>query len=133
MKKGACLNSEISYVISQMGHFDQLTIGDVGLPVPREVRKIDLAVTFGTPEFLKVLDVVLGELKIQRAIIASEMRECNPGIYKKTVGRLIVEGAEVVEVSHDELKRRSAGSRAIIRTGECTAYANVILESNVSF
>ena len=34
MKKGICLNSEVSYVIAKLGHFDTLTIGDAGLPVP---------------------------------------------------------------------------------------------------
>ena len=33
MKKGKLLNSEISSVISQMGHTDSLTIGDCGLPI----------------------------------------------------------------------------------------------------
>ena len=42
-------------------------------------------------------------------------------------------GVKVEIVSHDELKQLSAKSKAVVRTGECTAYSNVILESNVSF
>lgn len=53
MKKIGCLNSELSYVISKLGHFDTLTIGDYGLPVPKGVQRIDLAVTY--EEFLHLM------------------------------------------------------------------------------
>ena len=53
MKKIGCLNSELSYVISKLGHFDTLTIGDCGLPVPKGVQRIDLAVTYGVPSFYR--------------------------------------------------------------------------------
>ena len=42
-------------------------------------------------------------------------------------------GVTVVEVPHVELKAQSASSVAVVRTGECHPYCNVILESNVSF
>lgn len=133
MKKRVCLNSGVSHVIADMGHFEQLTIGDAGLPVPKNVEKIDLAVTFGTPRFLEVVDVILSELKIQKAIIASEMKIYNVAMYENLKERLIHEGAEIMEIPHEEFKKLTSESRAVVRTGECTAYSNVILESNVSF
>lgn len=42
-------------------------------------------------------------------------------------------GVEVVEVPHEQFKKLSASSVAIVRTGECKPFSNVILESNVSF
>lgn len=39
----------------------------------------------------------------------------------------------VTEVPHDEFKRLSQASEVIVRTGECTPYANVILKSGVVF
>lgn len=68
MKKTQVINSDIFRVISQMGHFDTLSIGDAGMPVPRETEKIDLAVSQGIPSFLQVLDNVLTELEVQREI-----------------------------------------------------------------
>lgn len=133
MKKSACLNSEVSYLIADMGHFDQLTISDAGLPVPGSVQKIDLAVTYGVPRFLEVLEVVLGELDIQKAVIAEELKGCNRDMYERLTKRLAQEAVQILEVPHEELKKLSSGSRAVIRTGECTAYSNVILESRVSF
>ena len=51
MKKTKVINSDISRVIAQMGHFDKLSIGDAGMPVPRTTEKIDLAVTNGVHQF----------------------------------------------------------------------------------
>lgn len=133
MKKGTCLNSEVSYVIAKLGHFDTLTIGDAGLPIPEGVQRIDLAVKLGLPGFRDVLETVLSEMKIQKATIASEIAQVNPELYKYLKDRIAQEGAQLVLIPHEELKRQSASSKAVIRTGECKAYANVILESNVTF
>ena len=133
MKKGTCLNSEVSYVIAKLGHFDTLTIGDAGLPIPDGVQRIDLAVKLGLPGFRDVLETVLSEMKIQKATIAAEMVEINPELYEYMKARIAQEGAELVLIPHEELKRQSASSKAVVRTGECKAYANVILESNVTF
>ncbi|PIW12307.1 MAG: D-ribose pyranase, partial [Candidatus Infernicultor aquiphilus] len=40
---------------------------------------------------------------------------------------------EVKFISHEELKELSKQARAIIRTGECSPYANIILISGVIF
>ena len=38
-EKGKVINSDISRVIAQMGHFDKLSIGDAGMPVPLVLKK----------------------------------------------------------------------------------------------
>ena len=83
MKKAKMINSELSYVISQMGHTDSLTIGDCGLPIPPETKRIDLALTHNVPTFIQTLDVVLEELCVEEAIIASEIKEKNLEEYRK--------------------------------------------------
>ena len=40
------LNSDISKLLSDLGHTDTIIIADCGLPVPDGVKKIDLALTF---------------------------------------------------------------------------------------
>lgn len=54
MYKTGILNSDISKVLSDLGHTDQIVIGDCGLPVPKDVKKIDLALTLG-PKFSRSL------------------------------------------------------------------------------
>ena len=68
MKKIGCLNS------SKLGHFDTLTVGDCGLPVPKGVQRLDLAVTYGVPSFYQVFDVIDKEAKFQKATIAAELK-----------------------------------------------------------
>ena len=58
MKRQGILNSDISRVLSYMGHTDTICIGDCGLPIPDETERIDLAVKFGQPSFMDVLEEV---------------------------------------------------------------------------
>ncbi|MGN1282088.1 MAG: D-ribose pyranase [Succinivibrio sp.] len=133
MKKIGCLNSELSYVISKLGHFDTLTVGDCGLPVPKGVQRIDLAVTYGVPAFKDVFNVIDAEAKFQKVTIASESKTMNREFYEMIHSWADRNGVEVAEIPHEEFKKLSAGSVAVVRTGECKPYCNVILESNVSF
>lgn len=132
MKKTKLLNSGISSVISRMGHTDMLTIGDCGLPIPQGVERIDLALKLGVPGFLETLDTVLDELCVERIILAEEIQTASPEMHQKILERFS-DRVQVEYVPHSEFKRRSAQSRAIVRTGECTSYANVILCSGVTF
>lgn len=49
MKKGVLLNSDVSAVVSRLGHTDQIAICDAGLPIPAVTPRIDLALTQGVP------------------------------------------------------------------------------------
>ena len=131
MKKIGVINGPISELIAKMGHYDMLMLGDAGLPIPPGVRRIDLALCQGVPSFIQTLRVVLSELKLQSVVVASEMQEVSPELYKKTLNEL--DGVEVELVSHEELKAMSQKAVAVIRTGEFTPYANIILKSGVVF
>jgi len=131
MKKLNLINSEISYVISKMGHTDSLTICDSGLPIPSEVQRIDLALKRGLPTFLDTLDSVLEELQVEEIILASEIIEISNDLYKEIIKRF--ENIKITTVSHEEFKNLTKSSKAIVRTGEYTPYANVILKSGVVF
>lgn len=139
MKKGVLLNSQLSYVISDLGHTESLTIGDAGLPVPENVEKIDLAVRKGIPDFLSVLSAVLSELRVEKVIMAEEIKSASSELHQKIVERINeMEEKESIRVeieyvSHQTFKSRTQESRAVVRTGEFTPYANVILVSGVVF
>jgi D-ribose pyranase len=64
MKKNGILNSEISRVLSYMGHTDCIAIGDCGLPIPNETERIDLALAFGIPTFMQTLEIVAKDMKL---------------------------------------------------------------------
>jgi len=139
MKKGVLINSEISYVVSQMGHFDGLTICDAGLPVPEGVKRIDLAVTGGIPSFMDTVKAVVSELQVQDVEIAEEFKEVSPALHQELLEFLAAVAAErgkdisLRYMSHEEFKKNTAESKAVVRTGEYTPFANVILKSGVVF
>lgn len=131
MKKTTLINSQISSVIAKMGHFDTLTIGDIGLPIPDGPERIDLALMKGVPTFLDVLACVLTELEVQRVFIASEMQQMNAPLYEKITQSF--KDIEIVKVPHEAFKTLTKECKAMVRTGECLPYANIILESGVTF
>lgn len=131
MKKSVLINSEISSVISKMGHTDMLTICDSGLPIPKNVERIDLALKHGIPTFLDTVDTVLEELKVEEVIIACEMEEVSTKLYKEIENRF--EDIKITKIDHEEFKAVTKDSMAIVRTGEFTPYANIILKSGVVF
>ncbi len=130
MKKSALLNSEISYEIAKLGHTQTLTIGDAGLPVPAGVKRIDLAVVKGVPSFLQVLDAVLSEMKVEKITLAEEIRLKAPRLHEQIWNLFNV---EIEYVPHERFKELTKQSAAIVRTGETTPYANIILTSGVTF
>jgi len=132
MRKTVLLNSSISAVISQMGHTDMLTVGDCGLPIPDGVERIDLALKLGVPAFLETLDVILEELCVEKIILAEEIKAVSPDMHAAVLARF-GDKVQVEYVPHVQFKAETAKSKAVVRTGECTAYANVILCSGVTF
>ena len=137
MKKNGILNSDISRVLSYMGHTDRICIGDCGLPVPDETERIDLTVKFGTPSFMEVLEEVGKDMKIEKVILAEEIKEQNPEQLKNILdflGRLETGFTPEIEyVKHTELKEKTKDCKAVIRTGETTPYSNIILQSGCIF
>ncbi|AXY24948.1 D-ribose pyranase [Suicoccus acidiformans] len=132
MKKHGILNSEISTVLSQMGHTDQLTIGDCGLPIPDEVKRIDLALKAGKPSFIEVLSILLEDMHIEKVILAEEIKLNNKDVHRKMLD-MLPDDIDIEYVSHETFKSKTSSSKAIIRTGEITPFSNIILQSNVFF
>ena len=131
MKKIGILNQPLSAVIAGLGHMDALVIADAGLPIPGETQRIDLALSEGIPSFLDTLRVVLEEMQVERAIVAKEMMEVSPEIHQAM--KEILGDVPIDAVTHLAFKEQTRSARAVIRTGEFTPYANVILMAGVLF
>ncbi len=131
MKKRGVLNKELNTVFASLGHTDMIVIADCGLPIPEEVTRIDLSVVKGFPSFLSVLDPILEELEIEAITIAEEMQSHNQIMYQEIQKRFTNTTTHIV--SHEQLKEMMKSAKAVIRTGEATPYANMILHSGVNF
>ncbi len=132
MRKNALLHTDINWLLSDLGHRDRIAIADAGLPVPEKVRKIDLALKCGLPDFISVLEIIVKELEYEEAYLAEEIKAKNPGNHRKIRGILGPDN-EIIYISHEQFKEETAECRAVIRTGECTPYSNIILTAGVIF
>ena len=131
MRRGGIVHPELARVLASLGHGDVLVIADVGLPVPPGVERIDLAYRLGAPGFADVVSAVADELVAEQVVVAAEAQQANPDAV--TAVRAAFPGCDLDQVPHEELKQYSARARAVVRTGEATPYANVLIRSGVPF
>ncbi len=127
MKRAGILHPDISHLLASTGHTDYFTICDRGFPVPLEPERIDLALVEGIPTVLDVLRAVHAEFVIDRIVVAEEaalVSADHVAALKEIVGT-----ERVMMMSHLALKELSRGTRATIRTGDATPYANIIVVS----
>lgn len=125
MKKIGIINAPIASIIAHLEHSDMLTVADAGLPTPASTQRIDLALKPGTPGFLETLEVVLREMYVEKAYVSEDILTISPQIY--TGIQNLLENVPIEALPHIEFKRLSGSTKAIIRTGEYTPFANVIL------
>ena len=131
MNRTTLLHAELSGVIARLGHGDLLVIGDAGLPIPDGPSRIDLAVSANVPRFADVLAAVLAEMQVEAALIADEFAPANATVHAELMRQLA--RTPVSAVSHQPFKAMTRDARAIVRTGEFSPYANVILRAGVVF
>lgn len=134
MKKTPLLNIALSRLVASLGHGDLVVIGDAGLPVPPGVELIDLALTPGVPDFIGTLRVVLSEMQVERHVLAEEIfAKAPPALV--SLERLNGEGLLGARqaMAHEDFKQLTRQARAVVRTGECQPYSNIILVAGVTF
>ncbi|MBM7454796.1 D-ribose pyranase [Oceanisphaera litoralis] len=139
MKKTTLLNSHLSALVARVGHTDDIVLADAGLPIPAGPERIDLAVSPGLPGLQPMLAALLSELQLESVVLAEEIKTVSPDLHRLLLSQL-AEAADaqgrdipVNYISHADFKRQNAGARAVVRTGECTPYANIILRCGVPF
>lgn len=130
MKKSPLLNIALSQLVASLGHGDMVVIGDAGLPSQPGVPLIDLALTHGVPGFIQTVQTVLTEMQVEHHVVASELQANNPAMAQQVAALGLPDARQL---SHEEFKQLSKRARAIVRTGECSPYANVILVAGVVF
>jgi D-ribose pyranase len=128
MKEIGLLNREISDVISRLGHGDEICICDAGLAIPNGVRDIDISLKDNSPGLIEVLAEILKYFSVEKLIIAKETKIVNPSMFERILEQFNKE-IKIEVIPHVKLKERTKRVKAIIRTGEFTAYTNIILIS----
>ncbi|CAL2064897.1 D-ribose pyranase [Streptomyces murinus] len=126
MKKSGILNRHLAGALAELGHGDKVLVCDAGMPIPSGPRVVDLAFRAGVPSFAEVFAGLVDELVLEGATVAEELRGGHLDLVERQFANLDF-------VPHERLKELSAGARLIVRTGEASPYANVLLRCGVFF
>lgn len=127
MLKSEILNAPLLGALATCGHTDTVVIADCGLPIPEGPTVIDLAFVQGQLSFEQVLDVLTRNMMIEHSTLATEAKD---GAVQQLCES---KGLKPEFISHEELKAELPAAKIIVRTGESTPYANVILHCGVAF
>ena len=77
MKKRGIINAQLAGLLAGLGHKDLFMVADGGMPVPKGVEIVDLALCGGVPTFRQVMDAVLDEVQVEGYTLAEEIVENN--------------------------------------------------------
>jgi D-ribose pyranase len=126
MKHGRILNAELSKAIAMMGHGDLFMVCDAGFPIPLDRWRIDLAVTHNIPDLYTVLELVLGELTIEKVLYADTVRDYNQPLLDRLEKLMVGTGAEMEVVPNDQMLSDVAQkAKVIVRTGAFNPWGNI--------
>ncbi len=126
MQLSGLIHADLVGALAGLRHTDLFAISDSGLPVQPGVPVIDLGVVYGLPGFVSVLRPVLATVDVEAAWVSKDIESQNPDIL-----RVLEEHVSPERLDHEDFKSRVEGCRFVVRTGEATPYANVILRSGV--
>ena len=131
------ISPELLKILHEMGHSDEIVIGDGNFPAASNAKRLIRADGHGVPE---LLDAILQLLPLDTYVEAPVMLmqvtpgdDVDPVIWKEY--RKIVDKHQA-DVNFEEIERfafyeRARDAYAIVATGESALYANVILKKGV--
>jgi len=128
MKEIGIINRGMAMAISEQGHQDLLMVVDAGFAIPKEIDVIDLSLSKNVPMVIDVLKELKKYHSVEKMIIAKETQNTSPTMFIG-ITKVWGENMDIELIDHTELKLMANNVKAIIRTGDFTAYGNVILVS----
>jgi len=128
MLKTGILNPHVLNLLARFRHTNTLVIADRGFPFWPQIETVDLSLVDDVPTVLQVLSAVRGHCIVGKAWMAKEFLGAND---RRTRSKFVtaLKGASLSFEPHVEFKKRVPSTIGLIRTGDTTQYANVILES----
>ncbi len=128
MLKTGILNPQINSLLSQVRHTNTLIIADRGFPFWPTIETVDISLVDDVPTVLQVLAALRTNFVIGKAWMAREFLRQNNARTRIAFARAL-QGIELKHEPHINLKKRIPHAIGLIRTGDTTQYANIVLES----
>ncbi len=128
MLKTGILNPQLASLLARVRHTNTLVIADRGFPFWPGMETVDLSIVDNLPSVLQVLAAIRPNYVIGKAWMAQEFLKVNAKpVQKRFITAL--RGASLKFEPHVDFKKRVPHAIGLIRTGDATPYANMILES----
>jgi D-ribose pyranase len=128
MLKAGILNPSINSLLSRVRHTNTLVIADRGFPFWPNIETVDISLVDDVPMVLDVVCAILPNFQVGSAFMATEFKAANVEKVQLAFQEAF-RGVILTFESHTNLKSRVGKSIGLIRTGDTTQYANVVLES----
>ena len=122
------LNPAVLSLLARVRHTNSLVVADRGFPSWPTVETVDLSLVDDVPTVLQVMRAVRSNFVIGQAFMAEEFLRVNPAAVQ-TAFADVLNGLPLTHEPHREFKQRVPGAIGLIRTGDTTPYANMILVS----
>ena len=128
MLKTGILNPRINWLLSRVRHTNILVLADRGFPCWPMIETVDVSVVDDLPTVLQLLGAIRPNFRIGKAWMAREFLKHNDAQTRGAFAQAL-SGIQLKHEAHVELKKRVPRAIGLIRTGDTTQYANIILES----
>jgi D-ribose pyranase len=128
MLKSGILNPAINSLLSRVRHTNMLVIADRGFPFWNDMETVDISLVDDIPTVLQVLAAIRQNYVIGKIYMAEEFKQVNTDDTLTTFTH-VMQNISVQYEPHEMLKKRVPEAIGLIRTGDTTQYANMILVS----
>ena len=128
MLQSGIINPHVLSLVARIRHTNTLVIADWAFPHWTEIEVVDISLTPGIPTVLEVLELLKPNFKIGEIWKAEEFLDTNSS---EVVERFSASfgNVKITREPHIDFKKRVPQAIGLIRTGDPTAYGNIILES----
>ena len=128
MRETGHINREICDIPSTLGHTDEVIVCDAGFAIPNGVRTIDISLAENKPTVPEVLAELRKHFSVEKLVLSEETKKTVPSRFKE-LAKSFGKGVAVEIITQSEIRARARTVKAVIRTGDFTAYSNILLVS----
>jgi D-ribose pyranase len=128
MIKTGILNPQINSLLSRVRHTNTIVVADRGFPFWPMIETVDISLVDDIPSVLQVLKAIRPNFQIGKAWMAQEFLKSNDATTSAAFAEAL-SGITLTHEPHIEFKKRIPHAIGLIRSGDTTQYANIVLES----
>jgi D-ribose pyranase len=128
MQKTGILNPQLASLLARVRHTNTLVIADRGFPFWPMIETVDISLVDDVPTVLQLIAAVRATHNFTLAYMAREFQKNNSAAIRASFAKSLA-GVPTKFEPHVDFKQRVPNAIGLIRTGDTTPYANVILVS----